>query len=248
MIMRSVLRKSYDISETLTCVTGLVIEAGALVPRMGLTHIDSPSVIFSEEAWRDFLKWKPLIEKYFSTKGVGTAEFPVKEGNKNPLMIHDHEIFFHVSDWKKAIQIKSKYSWVFVDVDESIFEKLMGFEQDIMEHLQKLGKEVDSHNKCMEKLIDLVANTMSANLEKDAQFYRKWQPRRDKIWPIPTLFDARDIHEECRKIEVEEPLVSELIRIFPDFLSHEILMNIEEPDLIELTRISSDCNSRDVPY
>ena len=242
------MRKSYDISETLTCVTGLIIEHGVLVPRLGLTHIDRPPVTFSEEAWTDFLRWKPLLEKYFSTKGVGTAEFPVTEGNKNPLTIWDHEIFFQVSDWTKAIQIKSKYSWAFVDVDESVFEKLMGFEHQITEHLQNLAKEDKPHNECMEKLTDLVANTMSANLEKDLGYYKKLQPRMVKVWPPPTLFDVLDIHKEFKKIEVKEPLVSELMQIFPDFLIHEVMMKIEEPDLLELANVSSNDNSRDVPY
>lgn len=246
--MRSVLRKSYEISERLTCVTGLIIELGELVPRMGLAHIDSPPVTFSEEAWTDFIKWKPLIEKYFSTKGEGTKEFPVTGGNKNPLVIYEHEIFFRISDRTKAIQIKDKYCWRFVEMEESTFEKLMCFQQDISDHLQKLGKEIKTHNVCMEKLTDLVANTMSANLREDPEFYRKCYPRFVTVWPPPTFYETLDIQREFKKIEDEEPLASELMRIFPDFLVHEISSKIDEPNLFELDGATSDNTSRDVPY
>lgn len=252
--MRLVLCKSYDISEILTCVTGYAIESGVLVPRLAISHFDRYPLRFSEEAWIDFVKQKPLIDKYFSTKWEEMRHFPEKEGIKNPLMIYDHEIFFRtVTDWAKSIEVKSKYMWSFVEMDQTTFEKLSRFQQDITDRLQKLEKEAKSSNECMEKLTDLVCKTMSDNLNEDPKFYRNQTPRTENVCPNQ-LFNSRDVFAELKRIEVEEPLVDELIRIHPDHLTEEITMKIvmktgePEPDLTELADITTATDSEDEPY
>lgn len=231
--MRSIRARTYFLSRTLLLIAGLRKKDFELISVIGLVSIGGEKIVFSTEEFSQFCIQGRELEKYFTGK---CKTLNLRLPNHEVLLLHGNE---------KEIVLKCKHSWNSIRMNRIEFENLLNFSSFAQKYLEKIEKKRSFLTYKMNCLIFSAIDKIDGTSMEIDESFSKCKVKNPGIFiPNPPEVTKGEIFYELKVLVInEDPDVIEMIHIYGDDLSNEILFQLRfkrNPFALDLPMKSED--------